>query len=271
MNFLIPIDYNFLDVKEEYLVMLNNIQENFPAIKKQTENFYKSQSQFMDNMLTVSAPTEMRNLRQILAEINKSKDGIIDGSIKIRKKEIEIKCKERAKASSTDVLQNELLDIDILEIRSQIDSIKNHINAAIRKVNAYVNQYNNILKKIGKEVLTEEDFEKDEERYHIMKAFEQGLCAARSHGGIIDEGNQIYFHQIGINGMTAQIEVTRYLLSEAKEIEQKREPTHEMQMQFLEEMANKFAGCAVNYAKRKGMVILDKTSLNVMEEANNEI
>jgi len=101
--------------------------------------------------------------------------------------------------------------------------------------------------------LSEETFEAEEERYHIMKAFEQGMNAARSHGGFIDEGNQIYFTQIGINGTVAQVEMANYLNWESTMMHNKHEPTHEDQMAFLNRMAEKFKGCSRDYAARKGM------------------
>lgn len=243
-----------------YQVMLLKIESRYPALKKDSEAFYKTQSQFMDNMLTVSAPTELRNLRQILAEINKSKMALQEAHFSTKKKEIEILKKEEQLKEATG-LDADLLKIEMAELDSQIANTEDYMKGAIRKIAAYMTQYDSILKKMGKTELTEQAFEEDEERYHIMKAFEQGLCAARSHHGVIDEGNQIYFHQIGINGAVAQNEVSIYLAEECKLIEGGHEPAHEMTMKFLEYCARKFKGCAHRYAERKGMILLDKGSL----------
>jgi hypothetical protein len=245
---------------DEYVSMLQKIETNYPAIKRDTDSFYKTQSQFMDNMLTVSAPTELRNLRQILAEINKAKMALQESHFAGRKKEIEILKKEELLKSAIG-LDADLLNVEIAEIEMQLTNTRDYVKGAVRKISAYMTQYDNILKKIGKTELTEEDFEDDEERYHIMKAFEQGLCAARSHGGVIDEGNQIYFHQIGVNGTVAQAEVGRYLSEEWKLIESGKEPAHEMTIKFLEYCARKFRGCAREYAERKGQSLIDYDSL----------
>jgi hypothetical protein len=244
-----------------YHSMLERIEAGYPAIRRDTESFYKTQSQFMDNMLTVSCPTELRNLRQILAEINRSKQALQEAHFGTKKKEIEIR-KKQAALETSEGLDAELLTIEIAEIESQIATTQEYMKGAIRKIAAYMTQYESILKRIGKEEITEADFEEDEERYHIMKAFEQGLCAARSHGGTIDEGNQIYFYQIGINGTVAQFEVSRYLQEEAKLIKDNKEPAHEMTVKFLEYVAERFKGCAKRFAERKGMCLLDNTSLN---------
>lgn len=245
----------------EYQSMLQKIENRYPALKRDTDSFYKTQSQFMDNMLTVSAPTERRNLRQILAEIQKSKMALQEAYFGNKKKSVEVRRKTQALESATG-FDAELLEIEIAELQSQIANTQDYMKGAIRKISAYMTQYDSILKKIGKTKLTEADFEEDEERYHIMRAFEQGLCAARSHGGWIDEGNQIYLYQIGINGMVAQAEVERYLAEEQKIIESGNEPAHEMTTKFLEYCARKFKGCSRQYAERKGMSLLDRGSMN---------
>jgi hypothetical protein len=219
----------------------------------------------MDNMLTVNHPTGLRNARQILAEVNRSKMALEESYFAMKKKKIDIK-KKLELLETADGLDKDLLEVEIEEIRSQIVTNTGYIEGAIRKVAAYMNQYNNILKSLGKEEFSEEDFEKDEERYHIMKMFEQGLCAARSHGGVIDEGNQIYAHQIGINGTAAQVEVSTYLENEGKLIVNNILPPHNMTIEWLRSMADKYEGSAKAYAALKGMELLDTTSLHKYKE-----
>ena len=116
---------------------------------------------------------------------------------------------------------------------------------------------------LDKEEITEEDFEKDEERYHIMKAFEQALCAARAHGGTIDEGNHIYFYQIGINGTSAQVEINAYLSGEGQQVsEEGILPEHENTWEWLHDMADKYSGCAQKFVEQKYMKLLDEKSLH---------
>uniref|UniRef100_A0A6M3J5D5 Uncharacterized protein n=1 Tax=viral metagenome TaxID=1070528 RepID=A0A6M3J5D5_9ZZZZ len=251
-----------LIVSTHYKDMLAGISKYFPVIEKATANFNKTQSQFMNNMLTVNHPTELRNARQILAEIEKSRMALDEAFFSIQKKRIEIKKKEVILSVTTDVLDKELLKIEIAELKSQIKTSTGYVEGAIRRVSAYISQYRQILSSLGKESFTEEDFELDEERYHIMKMFEQGLCAARSHGGVIDEGNQIYAHQIGINGTAAQREVSLYLASEGKMIAEGDMPTHGMTIDWLHEMTKKYEGSAKRYVERKRMMLLDMDSLH---------
>ena len=74
-----------------------------------------------------------------------------------------------------------------------------------------IKRYGGILVKVGKETITEEDYEREEARYHIMTCMKQALNAARARQGIIDEGNLIYLFDLGINAAQAQAEVFAYL------------------------------------------------------------
>lgn len=210
----------------EHDKMIKIINQNLPVMAKTTKSFYKTQSQFMDNMLTVSHPTPIRNVRQILAEVTKTMQALDEYRFNEQEKRINIKRLKKEifemKDFATDKALNEfdvaLKENDINKLQSQLKTTLQYVSGAIRKLTNYCNQYNQILKKIGKTELTELDFENEEVEYHIKKAFEQALCAARAHGGWIDEGNQIYLTQIGINGTVAQQMMTGYLNMEAKMI-----------------------------------------------------
>jgi hypothetical protein len=255
-------DMSLSNLTSHYQVMLKDVTNYFPVIEKATGNFNKSQSQFMNNMLTVSHNTVLRNARQILSEIERSKQALDEAYFKVLKDQNEIKRKELALTTTTDLLDKELLEIELAELNHKLKTSQGYIEGAIRKVSAYVAQYRQLLKSLGKDEFTEEDFERDEENYHIMKMFEQGLCAARSHYGVVDEGNQIYAHQIGLNGTVVQAEVTAYLQTEIAMIERGEMPSHGMTIDWLRSMAEKYAGSAVEYAARKGMMLLDTKSLH---------
>ena len=161
----------------------------------------------------------------------------------------------------TDVLLKEKIDLEILEIENGLNEGKKYIGGAIRKINNYINQYKNILTALGVNDFSEIDFEAEEEKYHIMKSFEQALCACRSRQGIVDEGNLIYFCQIGINGTSAQQEILNYFRKEQDLLKEKLEPSKEMELEFLNNMYLKYKGSAKNYSKHKGMNLVDEESL----------
>jgi len=259
-------------VKKEYKNMLENITNTLPAIKQTSSNFYKSHSQFMGVMLDVTAITPVRSVKHTLAEIDKTRMALEEAHIKMRKKEIELREKEHKLRSDIDLteFEKEMLEIEILEIKVNMNNIQNSITGAIRKMSFFTNQYKSILKKLGKEDITEEEYEKEESRYHVMTCMKQGLNAARARGGVIDEGNLIYLFDMGINSAQAQAEIYSYLKMENDMMDKGKAPTHEMTMQWLEACADKFQGDAEKFAERRGFTLYDEKSLNTKLLDNKE-
>lgn len=247
--------------KPEYNLMLKNIQDRLPAVQRDTSNFHKSHSQFMQVTLDVTAITPIRSIKHTLAEIDRTKSALQEAYIGLRKKQVELKKKQAELESCTDPLDREMLEIEILELNSQLEGTQNHVNGALRKMNFMVNQHAQLLEKIGKNEITEEDYEKEEARYHIMTCMKQALNAARSRNGMIDEGNLIYLFDLGINAAQAQAEVYAYLNMENQLISNGNAPTHEMTMRWLEACADKWANDPAKFAARRGFSVFDRSSL----------
>ncbi len=250
--------------KPEYNLMLQNIDSRMPAVVRDTSNFHKSHSQFMSVTLDVTAITPIRSIKHSLAEIDRTRSALQEAYIGVRKKQNELARKQDELVNPKEPLdkfQIELLEIEILELQGQLEGTQNHVNGAIRKMNFFVNQHQQLLEKLGKTEITEEDYEREEARYHIMTCMKQGLNAARSRNGVIDEGNMIYLFDLGINAAQAQAEVFAYLNMENQLISQGQAPTHEMTMQWLEACADKWEKDPEAFANRRGFSIFDKTSL----------
>ena len=259
---LITKDNLYLEnIDKKHKTMLKEFTKDLPMIQKATSIYGKTQSQFMDNMLTVSHPTPIRNARQILSEINRSWSAFREAYLKNKEKLVELKIFERDLEKEKDSLQKELIKVKIMQKQNELTDSEFYIKGAIRKITNYRNQYKNILKSLKVKSISEIDFETEEEKYHIMKAFDQGLCAARSRGGLIDEGNLIYLSQVGVNGTVAQKEMLKYLNDERKLVESGKEPTKEMDLDFLNKMYEKFKGCSKKYCEIKGMELMDETSV----------
>ena len=259
-------------VKKEYKQMLTNINSSLPAIKKSSSNFYKSHSQFMGVMLDVTAITPIRSVKHTLAELDKTRMALEEAQLKMMKKDTELRKKEKELEDGKydDQFERENLEIEILEIKVNMSNIQNSITGAIRKMNFFTNQYKSILKKLGKEDITEEEYEKEESNYHVMTCMKQALNAARARGGVIDEGNLIYLFDMGINSAQAQAEIYAYLKMENDMMAQGKAPTHEMTMQWLEACAAKFSKDAEAFAERRGFKLYDEESLNTKLIDNKE-
>ena len=256
--------------KPEYNVMLKNIQDRMPAVVKDTSNFHKSHSQFMQVTLDVTAITPIRSIKHTLAEIDRTKAALQEAYIGMRKKQIELKKKQAELEKATDEFDRELLEIEILELNSHLEGTQNHVNGALRKMNFMVNQHKQLLEKVGKNEITEEDYEREESRYHIMTCMKQALNAARSRNGMIDEGNLIYLFDLGINAAQAQAEVFAYLNMENQLISKGVAPTHEMTMKWLEACADKWEKDPETFAQRRGFSVFDKSSLTNVPLLKNE-
>ena len=255
------IDIQLPMSKPEYKSMLANIKEHAPAIRQASSNFYKSHSQMMSVTLDVTAITPIRSIKHSLAEIEKTKAALQESYFKMKKDEVKLKKLERKLLDETDPLEQEMLEIKITEKQAQAASSRGYVEGAVRKLNFFTNQYDNLMEKIGKEKLTEEDYELEEIKYHIMTCMKQALNSARPRGGVIDEGNMIYLFDLGINAAQAQAEVFAYLNWENELVKDGKAPEHHHTVQWLEGCADKWAHCPGDFANSRGFNILDKTSL----------
>ena len=249
-------------LSEKYKGMLNNIQNTMPAIKQTSANFYKSHSQFMGVMLDVTAITPVRSIKHTLAEIDRTRMALEEAHLKMAENDIMIEKREnQLKDETLDPLERKHIEHKLLKLRVQGANIMNSVQGAIRKMNFFTNQYKEILKKLGKEDITEEEYEKEEGKYHIMTCMKQALNAARARGGQIDEGNLIYLFDMGINSAVAQREIYSYLKMENEMMSRGENPTHEMTMQWLEHCAEIFKDDSQKFAERRGFKLFDEESL----------
>tara|TARA_R100000426_G_scaffold87360_1_gene71750 strand:+ start:2356 stop:3186 length:831 start_codon:yes stop_codon:yes gene_type:complete len=258
------------DVKPEYKTMLKNIENKMPSVLQACSNFHKSHSQFMGVTVDVTAITPIRSVKHTLAEINKTKLALQENQIVLEKLKIKLKKKKDKLSRCKNTYNIELLRIEIIELETKIINANDVIQGAIRKLNFFMNQYDNLLNHLGVDEITEEMYEKEENRYHIMTCMKQALISARPRGGIIDEGNMIYLFDIGINGAEAQLEVVNYLNFENNLLKKGEMPTHEDTMKWLESCADKFENNPQKFAERRGFKLLDEQSLTNKPQLENK-
>lgn len=246
---------------QEYKGMLTHIEETLPATQAACDNFYKSHSQMMTVTLDITDLTPVRSIKHTLAAIERTKSALAEAQINRRKNEIKIKKKQREIDACEDDLDREELEIEMIELMNNNMNIENSMKGAIRKMSFLMTQYRSVLDHIGKDHITEEDYEREEKRYHVMTALKQALNSARPRGGVIDEGNSIYLFDIGVNVAHAQAEVFNYLKIENELIANGQAPSHDMTMEWLEKCADKFEDCAQRFAESRGFKVLDEKSL----------
>ena len=256
---------------KQYKGMLTHITNTLPAIKKSSSNFYKSHSQFMGVMLDVTAITPVRSLKHTLAELDRTRLALEEAHLKMAENDIMIRKREKQlENDELDNLEREHIEHKLLKLRIQGANIMNSVQGAIRKMSFFTTQYQSILKKLGKEDITEQEYEIEEVKYHIMTCMKQALNAARARGGQIDEGNLIYLFDMGINSAVAQKEIYNYLKIENDLIAQGQNPSHEMTMQWLEHCAELFKNDSRKFADRRGFQLLDEKSLASVNKDKKE-
>jgi hypothetical protein len=255
---------NTLQVSGRYTEMLERITDGLPAVAMDSENFHKSASQFKTVTLDVVDLTPINSAKHLLAVINRTRQALEEAQISLRRKRLDAE-EARDKASRLTGFERERALVDADEAESHVLNIEASARGAIRKLHYAMTQYQQILDRLGVDHLTEEDYEKDQIRYHIMTAFNQALTAARAKGGWIDEGNQIYLFQLGINGAVAQAEVFAFLQMEENMLKVGQAPTHEMILDWLNKLADRFAGAPIKYAENRGFTPLDRSSLIELE------
>jgi hypothetical protein len=249
-----------LNITPEYKGMISNIESAMPNIYKNSSNFYKSDSQMKDVTLNISDLTPFTRLKHILARIERTKEALREQYISSKKKKNEIAQKRFAMLDANE-LEKELLEIEIEEIESNMAATENYIKGAIRQLNFLVTQYKVTMDSMGKEFITEEEYEESEAKNHIAIALKQALCAARARNGIIDEGNHIYLFELGMNGTAIQAEMYNYFEIENQMISLGQEPTHEMQIAWIEKMMEKYKDNPAKVIENRKLQMLDTTSL----------
>jgi len=249
-----------LDINPEYKDMIKNIEGVMPNVYKNSSNFYKSDSQMKEVTLNISDITPFTRLKHILARIERTKEALRFNYFSSKKKQNEIALKKEAIASASN-LEKELLEIQIEELESDMQVTDNYLKGAIRQLNFLMTQYQVTMESMGKEFISEEEYEESEAKNHIAIALKQALCAARSRNGVIDEGNHIYLFELGINGTTIQAEMYKFFAMENEMLSLGEEPTHEMQMAWIEKMMDKYQNNPVKVIEARKLQKLDPTSL----------
>jgi hypothetical protein len=255
-------DKTITSLPKEYKTMVTHINKNKGALQHSANNFYKGDSQY--KMVTLNMPTltPIRSIYHILAEVEQVRSTIESTLIDLKIQNIKLDDKKEKLKNNKDISDNEA-EIEKLEILKEelgLDKSKRYLQGAIRKLSFLTTQHQEVLKKMGKDKITEKDYELDEQRHHVMTAFKQALIAARSRDGWIDEGNMIYFFDLGINGYMAQKEIHNILLKEQELLKQGQEPNHELVLKWLEECANKYLNCALEFSKKRGFKVYDELS-----------
>lgn len=249
-----------LKSSESYSGMLSQIEERLPSIRSESEAFHKSSSQLKTSTLDVKDVTPIASARHILASITRTRQALEEANISARRAKVDLnEALSLAEKSSGFEQERHLIDAD--EARIKLSNMEDSVGGAIRKISYLIAQYDSILEQLGVTEITEEMYELDQSRHHVMTAFAQALSAARARGGLIDEGNLIYLFDLGINGAVAQSQILDLLHQEEALLKSGKAPTHQHTMDWLNRIGDVYKTAPIEWAKSKGMSSLHKESL----------
>lgn len=243
-----------------YKAMLEHISETMPVIQASTESFNKASSQVKTISLDITDLTDVGRAKHLLARIKQRRQALQESEFTIAKKEIKILKLEKQLENASDLDAKER-EIKIYEARYKIQEMQASQRGAVRELSFLVTQFKAILEKLGVNEITEAMYEADETKAQVMRAFSQALAAARARQGLIDEGNLIFFQDLGINGAAAQREVIALLETEQEMLNSGKVPTFELQYEWLERVGEKFSQEVTRYAMARSFVPFDEKSL----------
>jgi hypothetical protein len=246
---------------------IKSIADFMPEVNRATNAFGKTQSQFMNNIMTISSFAVYRNLRQVMSEIERRRQALKENVFKTKRQLIELskKRKELEKETSSpnfDKYKIAILQIDIEELISNVADSRLYIEGALKTIMSYQKAYEDMMKANNVPAnWDEKSFEEDEERHHITKAFQQAHADMVSTGRI-GQGNHEYLWQCGINPQSAFNDLTNYIKNENEQynkpvgvLSESKEPKLEIDsfIKFLNDMYVKYKGSSRKILKMKGI------------------
>lgn len=230
-------------------------------------SFGKSNSQWMESNMAMSAQTPLRNIRHLLARIERSHQACKETEYKLKKLHIQKRIKERDITKENDNLKQEIITIEIKEIVHKINSSMYYFQGAVNKIQHNYDCIQQIMNANNYSSFDEIDFEKEEEEYHIKTAINQSIRSIRTTG-TIDPGNQEYLEQCGINPGIAQANIIGYLILENKKLHDNNyDKTTKSLYDFIEQCYQKFKG--LSKERLQGLGVKNGFMEDVMFKLNN--
>jgi len=252
---------------------MTEISQRMDEINRGLNAFGKTNTQFCSLSLTLSEATPERNIRQIHAQLETKRGALSESQFRLLKQQNDLKRKmlrrqeimdapvgKGGKYTSEDYkeLDIERINIDIEEIKSKMVDGRVHIEQAIKEIGMYQDAYDDIVEHFGLEDWDEIDMEKADVDYNLRRCFYQSLRSCRQVG-YINEPNQEWLEQLGINPSFVQYEMRTFLDAEhkvMKEMMEKGEGFGDDMTEvekFIDHLVSKYINAPLAQIKKRGM------------------
>ena len=180
-----------------------SIRDNFKKadvairhVAREHKKYGRRNSQWTIKNLTLSWDTPSRNLRQISAEMKKKEEALFDHKYKHKENMIKVDEYKRKLEKESDDLKRRKLELKIEKEVVGFQRGIEYIEGALKDILVLRKCYDDIVQKYG--LQTEEDFEKWEQKHHIMRSIRQCVRDVRERGKIT-KGEQEFIEQWGGN------------------------------------------------------------------------
>ena len=200
--------------------------------------------------LTMMCDAPYRRLRQVLAQIEKTRNALEENVFELRKKKIKL---QRLRESDDDL---DIIEADQIEhgmLRGKI-----YLEGALKELAMYQETYDEIKRTHNiPDDWDELNLEQEEIANHIRMAFRNGVRNIMT-GGSLGNGTLEYLEQFGIHPITAHKMITSYMESTQQLIDEGRAPTVDHLYDFLDTCAETFKDAHKAVMKRIGIEELIK-------------
>lgn len=202
---------NGLELKNIKNEDMKEISSYMKVIDSGNNNLGKMQTQTTDFALSFSNFTPYKNIKQILAHIEKKRMALRENIFKIMEKTAKIKSIYDSYADGN-IEIDELKQIEIAMLKTSISDIRVYIEGAIKEIYSLQQGYKGICKKfnIDETNWSEEELEKAELKEHVMQAFYKAYLEFVSCKQI-STGVLEYFTKLGIDPMNASTFVIKFI------------------------------------------------------------
>ena len=220
------------------------VNDFLPELEAKTKAFDRQNSQHTLSMMTLTmlnGQSPMRMMRQIMAETEKRKMALAEAQVTHAELIVEL-----------EELEDKVDPVSQAKFRQKCVSksaIESKINGSFKDIATMIDQYNNIKEANGIEDWDEADFEAEEKRHHVRRAFElmyrNLLDSSRAQTATIE-----YLQQHGVHPQVCLTEVSGYVQHTGERIAKGDIPLGSELEEFLDQMADKYSVCVDQTAER---------------------
>lgn len=212
---------------------------NNTVSKKNTQ----ATSQLMTLTMMCDAP--YRRLRQVLAQIERTRTAIEDAAFKMRKQRIQV---QRLRENGDDLAQVKADELDNSFHRS-----KKYLEGSLKELATYQDVYDEIKQAHNiPDDWDELSLEREEIENHIKMAFRNGVRDIMGKG-TLGAGTLEYLEQFGIHPMTAHKMISDYVNECEAMMKDGKAPTVDNLYNFLDHCAEVFKDCHKAVMRRIGI------------------